>query len=505
MSSLPSLATVVADDEVVRLRHAATHDALTGLPNRALLLERLNDAVSGRAEPSHGVAVLFVDLDHFKRINDSLGHAAGDIVLCAVARRILDCVGPNDSVGRVGGDEIVVVHMPDAVPFPGGVEASARALGERIIAALETPIMAAGRELVMSASVGLASSTTGGTSPSQLLRNADTALYSAKELGRGRVEVFTPQLYERAASRVQIESDLRIALREDQLFLEYQPQVNLAGGTLVGVEALVRWNHPARGRLSPDEFVEVAEETGLIVDVGRFVLRTACAHFAEWHATCATPPATLSVNVAPRQLADPGFVDDVVTILASTGVAAEQLCLELTESAVMDSSTDLLVTLDRLRRLGVYLAIDDFGRGHSSLERLRALPVEVLKIDRAFIDGLGEEPGDTAIVTSIVNLAFAMGLHVIAEGVETASQAALLRDLRCPAAQGFFFARPVGADEITELSGQSFITPKSGIRYELPRAPSRPDAFRRARRFLTDEFLDQIGVPMAGEWPEAPR
>ena len=500
MSTIPAFATEVADDEVVRLRHAATHDALTGLPNRALLLERLDEAVFGAPAAPHGVAVLFLDLDHFKRINDSLGHAAGDVVLCEVATRIRNCVGPRDSVGRVGGDEIVVVHMPDQVGRYG-IEASARELGERIIAAVEAPIIAAGRELVMSASVGLAASTAGALSPGQLLRNADTALYSAKELGRGRVAAFTPELFDRAAWRVQVESDLRVALREEQLFLEYQPQVDLASGTLVGVEALVRWNHPTRGLLPPSEFVEIAELTGLIVDLGRFVLRAACAQFAAWHATAEHPPATITVNVAPRQLADPGFVDDVVTILASTGVAPETLCLELTESALMDSSADLLVTLDRLRRLGVYLAIDDFGRGHSSLERLRALPVEVLKIDRAFVDGLGSEPGDTAIVTSIVNLALAMGLHVIAEGVETASQAALLRDLRCPAAQGYLFARPVGPDEIALLGGQSFVTPKSGIRYELPRTGARRNAFRRARRFVTDEFLDQIGAPMIDdEW-----
>ena len=474
-----------------RLAHAATHDSLTGLPNRAVLLEHLDLAVTRSPGECTVVAVLFVDLDNFKLVNDSLGHDHGDTVLREVARRLRRCLHGDDTVGRFGGDEMVVVHVTTD-------EASAVALGERILAALAEPMVIADREMVMSASIGLAISGPCVDSSDQLIRNADTALYAAKERGRARLEVFSDELFLRVARRVQTESELRVALREQQLYVEYQPQIDLDTGRLVGVEALVRWQHPERGMVAPDEFITVAEECGLIGALGRYVLETSCRQFVAWRAANRPAPPSLTVNVSLRQLDDPGFVDELATILDDTGIDPASLTLELTESALINSDADVVEVLGRLRALGVYLAIDDFGTEYSSLARLRDLPVEVLKIDRSFVDGLGTEPGDTAIVASIMSLAFAMGLHVIAEGVETESQAVVLAGLGCGVAQGFLFSRSVPAGEIPDLAARRFWKPPlAPISLAAAPAVGVTDAGgRRGRRYFVDEFLDHIGVPM---------
>lgn len=474
-----------------RLAHAATHDPLTGVPNRAMLLDRLDRAIqhrSGRGE----VAVLFVDLDNFKLVNDSLGHDHGDAVLREVSRRLLECIRNDDVVGRFGGDEMVVVHRV-------ADDGSAAELADRILDAMRPPMVIAEREMVMSVSIGLATSGPTATTSEQLIRNADTALYAAKERGRARVEVFSDELFLRVVRRVQIESELRVALREGQLFVEYQPQVGLETGKLVGVEALVRWRHPERGLVPPDEFITVAEECGLIGELGAQVLDTACRQLVEWTSTLRTPPPSVTVNVSLRQLADPAFVDEVAGVIEETGVDPTSLTLEITESALVNSDADIVDVLGRLRALGLYLAIDDFGTEYSSLARLRDLPVEVLKIDRSFVDGLGTEPGDTAIVASILSLAFAMGLHVIAEGVETESQATVLLGLGCGVAQGFLFSRSVAPESIEALCDSRFWKPAA-----LPAAPvlaslQAPPAVsgeRTGRRYFVDEFLDHIGVPM---------
>jgi diguanylate cyclase (GGDEF)-like protein len=490
-----SAESAVVDAETLQtiasLLHAATHDALTGLPTRGVLLERLERELTRTADGQ--VAVLFVDLDNFKLVNDSLGHDSGDVVLREMARRIKDCVGQADTVSRFGGDEMVILH-------PGADQASEGAIGMRILAAMSEPILVDDREVVVSASVGVAISDRGAQTAEQLLRDADTALYSAKSRGRNRMERFNDELHARVARRVQIESDLRVALRDAQLFVHYQPQVNLQTGRVVGVEALVRWRHPELGMISPTEFIPVAEECQLIGALGRQVLRTACRQLAEW-TLVSDCPLSMTVNVSPRQLDDPDFIAEVRDVLRATGIRPASLCLELTESALMDRETDTVAMLERIRAMGVYVAIDDFGTEYSSLARLRELPVEVLKIDRSFIDGLPSESGDTAIVTSILSLALAMGKHVIAEGVERPEQAAALRDMDCTVAQGYLFSMPVDPWEILPLLGRSL--------WQSPSSRTAPAAVdgvnekvRRGHRSFIDEFLDHIGAPM-GAKPDA--
>ena len=476
-------------EAMAKLVHAANHDTLTGLPTRGLLLERLGRELGRSGGPAR-VAVLFVDLDHFKLVNDSFGHHSGDLVLGEMARRISRCVGPHDTVSRFGGDEMVILHA-------GASDDSAAAIGTRIVAAMAEPMMVSGREVVVSASVGLAICERGGQTVEQLLRDADTALYSAKSRGRNRVERFNDELHARVARRVQIESDLRTALREAQLFVEYQPQVNLQTGRMVGVEALVRWHHPEHGLMAPAEFIPVAEQCRLIGALGRQVLGIACRQLAEWNGASPGNLVTMTVNVSPRQLEDPHFVDEVRLALADSDINPASLCLELTESVLTGSDTDTIAVLERIRALGVYVAIDDFGTEYSSLARLRALPVEILKIDRSFIAGLPGEAGDVAIVSSILSLAFAMGKHVIAEGVERPEQAALLQRMGCPVAQGYLFAAPVSADQILTMLGVSMWQPPA----EHPQSALHGRAPRRGHHSFIDEFLDHIGAPMGARPP----
>jgi diguanylate cyclase (GGDEF)-like protein len=471
---------------MARLFHAATHDTLTGLPTRGVLLERLGRELR-RGSGAGRVAVLFVDLDNFKLVNDSLGHESGDQVLIEMARRISACVGAGDTVSRFGGDEVVILH-PDA---RGGSEVT---IGERILAAMSEPITVSGREVLVTASVGLAVGEPG--QPAEhLLREADTALYAAKGRGRSRMERFNEELHARVARRVQIESDLRAALRDEQLFVQYQPQVNLQTGHMVGVEALVRWHHPLHGPIAPSEFVPVAEECRLIGALGRQVLRTACRQLARWNMGAPGFPLTMTVNVSPRQLDDPCFITDLRAVIAEARISPASLCLELTESVLKDRDTDTVEVLERVRAMGVYVAIDDFGTEYSSLARLRGLPVEVLKIDRSFIDGLPSESGDTAIVTSILNLALAMGKHVIAEGVERPEQAVALGNLGCTVAQGYLFSAPVSPWEVPLLLGRPLWHSQSG-RVAQTVAMDRDLQRRRGHRSFIDEFLDHIGAPM---------
>lgn len=480
---------------VAQLMHTAAHDPLTGLPTRRLLLERLDDELARDAAEGLQIAILFVDLDNFKLVNDSLGHGSGDEVLSEMARRISGCIGPSDVASRFGGDEMVVLH-------PSAADGSEVALGYRILAALAEPIFVSGKEVVVSASVGVALCAAGMKSASQLLREADTALYAAKDRGRARLEVFSDELYERAEKRMQIESDLRAALREQQLFVEYQPQVNLKDGRVVGVEALVRWIHPKLGVVPPGDFIPVAEDCGLIVGIGRFVLQESCRQLSAWNRLVTGRPLAMTVNVSPRQLSDPAFFSDLRRILADTAIDPAALCLEVTESAMMRAPVEVVHLLDQVRQLGIYIAIDDFGTGHSSLSRLRDMPAEVLKIDRSFVDGLGSETGDTAIVSSILSLAYAMGKHTIAEGVEQPEQAALLLRMGCEAAQGYFFSRPVAAENIPPmLTGALWQARSPGM---VPGASHAEAQVRRGHRYFIDEFLDHIGAPMGIKAPGSP-
>jgi diguanylate cyclase (GGDEF)-like protein len=476
---------------IKNLVHTATHDVLTGLPTRGVLLDRLERELAREPAGDELVAVIFIDLDNFKLVNDSLGHDSGDELLREMARRISRCALAGDTVSRFGGDELVILH-------PRASEGSEGHLGQRILAAMAEPIGIAGREVVTSVSIGVALCAPGRQSAEQLLRDADTALYAAKNRGRNRMERFNDELHARVARRMQLESDLRAALREAQLYVHYQPQVSLTTGYVVGVEALARWRHPEHGPVSPAEFIPVAEDSRLIHELGRQVLRSACRQLAAWTAASPGRPLSVTVNISPRQLDNPGFIAELESILGETGIRPSSLCLELTESALMNPETNMVEVLERVRRLGVYVAIDDFGTEHSSLARLRELPVEVLKIDRSFICGLPIEPGDMAIVSSILSLAFAMGKHVIAEGIERVEQAVTLRSMGCTVGQGFLFSAPVDATLILPMLEQP-LWHSSGIGRIRSMLVSPNAQTRRAHRAFIDEFLYHIGAPMGAK------
>jgi len=483
-----------ADSEVERLRdliaqlmHKTAHDPLTSLPTRSVLLEQLEHELRRDAADGAQIAVLFVDLDNFKLVNDSLGHGSGDEVLREMASRIVDCIGPEDIASRFGGDEMVVLHAR-------ATDDSSLALGNRIVAALAEPLLVSGKEVVVSASVGVALCKPGQKSVEQLLREADSALYAAKDRGRARLEQFNDELHARAEKRMRIESDLRVALRESQLFLEYQPQVRLKDGCVVGVEALVRWRHPELGVIPPNDFIPVAEDSGLIVKLGRQVLEESCRQLAEWTKLMRGRPLAMTVNVSPRQVAEAGFIAELRQILSDTGIDPAALCLEVTEGVMMSARQEVIQVLDEVRQLGVFIAIDDFGTEHSSLSRLRDMPAEVLKIDRSFIDGLSSEPGDTAIVSSILSLAYAMGKHTIAEGVEKHEQAAMLLRMGCEVAQGYFFSRPVAAEQISSMLTRQLWQPSAALALHGAHSTEGPE--RRGHHYFIDEFLEHIGAPM---------
>jgi len=474
-------------DVIVQLMHRTAHDPLTALPTRGVLLEQLEHELARDDADGTQIAILFVDLDNFKLVNDSLGHGSGDEVLREMANRIVDCIGTEDIASRFGGDEMVVLHTR-------ATNHSAVDLGNRILAALSHPILVSGREVVVSASVGVALCIPGMKSAERLLREADSALYAAKDRGRARLEQFDETLHARAEKRMRIESDLRAGLREQQLFVEYQPQVRLKDGCVVGVEALVRWRHPEHGVIPPGDFIPVAEECGLIVKIGQYVLRESCRQLAEWNALMPTRQIAMTVNVSPRQIAEAGFMTELLEVLATTGIDPAALCLEITESVMMNARQDVIALLEEIRRLGVFIAIDDFGTEHSSLSRLRDMPAEVLKIDRSFIDGLSSEPGDTAIVSSILSLAYAMGKHTIAEGVEKREQAAMLLRMGCEVAQGYFFSRPVAAERIAPMLTRALWQPRAVL--ALHSAHSSMGPARRGHHYFIDEFLEHIGAPM---------
>jgi diguanylate cyclase (GGDEF)-like protein len=472
---------------IAQLMHTADHDPLTGLPTRSLLLKRLEQELARDAADGARIAILFVDLDNFKLVNDSLGHGSGDEVLSEMAKRVIVCIGSEDIASRFGGDEIVVLHS--RATADSGVT-----LGKRILTALAEPIFVSGKEIVVSASVGVALCKPGMKSAEQLLREADTALYAAKDAGRARVEQFNEELRARAEKRVQIESDLRAALRESQFFMEYQPQVRLRDGCVVGVEALVRWRHPRHGIVPPGDFISVAEDCGLIVKVGQEVLRESCRQLVAWTNQMPGRPLAMTVNISPRQLAEPAFFAELCEVLAETKIDPASLCLEITESAMMSATEEVIRLLNQIKQLGVYIAIDDFGTEHSSLSRLRDMPAEVLKIDRSFVDGLSSEKGDTAIVSSILSLAYAMGKHTIAEGVEKREQAAMLLRMGCEVAQGFFFSRPVAAEQILPMLTGALWRPSSALALHTAHFIEGPA--RRGHHYFIDEFLDHIGAPM---------
>jgi diguanylate cyclase (GGDEF)-like protein/PAS domain S-box-containing protein len=428
------------------LAHRAYHDTLTELPNRALLVDRLGHALARAARVGGRTGVLFIDLDDFKIINDSLGHQLGDELLVLVSQHLRASIRPGDTAARLGGDEFIV--LLEDLSTPG----DARAVADRFLERLRSPIPLSSREVTIGASIGIAlSSDSESVLPDDLLRQADLAMYAAKSQGKGRVTAFDPSMHERSLERMEVEADLRRALERDELLVFYQTIVELDTKRVIGVEALVRWQHPTRGLMLPDQFITVAEETGLIVPLGRWVLREACRQTQAWRQGTADPGLVISVNLSARQFQSPNLLDDVATALHDSRLPPACLKLEITESVAMEAGLATIETLQSLKGLGVLLAIDDFGTGYSSLAYLKRFPVDTLKVDRAFVDGLGHDPQDTAIVKSVVAMARALGLSVTAEGIETAAQLKELRALNCREGQGYYFSRPQPAATVTPL------------------------------------------------------
>jgi len=424
----------------LELSHLALHDTLTGLPNRALFLDRLGLALRRTERRSGSVAVLFGDLDRFKVVNDSLGHDAGDRLLVDVAGRIGAALRPADTVARFGGDEFTILCEDIA----GEIEAAT--IAQRIVDVFRDPFVLEDGEVFLATSLGIAIARGPGDRAEDLIRDADAAMYRAKERGKGRYEIFDEAMRADAVARLETESALRRALERGELRLHYQPEIDLATGATSGFEALVRWEHPLRGLLGPAAFIPLAEETGLIVGIGEWVLREACTEAARW-----PQPLTLSVNLSARQLAQHDLVAMVRRALSETQTDPAKLCLEITESAVMESGAATTAQLRALKSLGVRLAIDDFGTGFSSLAHLRRFPVDVLKIDGTFVSGLGREPQDASIAAAVISLAHALGLQTVAEGVETDEQLDILKQLGCDLGQGYLFAPPRPADEALAL------------------------------------------------------
>jgi len=427
-----------------QLAHAAVHDSLTGLPNRVLFMDRLDLALRRARRDNRQVAVLFLDLDRFKLVNDSLGHDSGDHILRQVARRLAHALRGGDTLARFGGDEFTVLSEVQD-------KEQAFDIAERLVDALQAPLLLDDTEFFVSTSVGIALSGTGTGHGTDLLRAADVAMYRAKKLGPGRIEVYRHEEEGGTIVRLQISNELHRALERDELELHYQPCVDLHTGTMVGMEALVRWRHPTRGLLLPGEFIPLAEESGLIVALGEWVLHEACRQTALWNArrnAAGEEEARLniSVNVSARQFADPGFPRHVISALADSGIDPDKLWLEITESTLMGQGDPTADLLRELRAVGLHLEIDDFGTGYSSLSYLKRLPVETLKIDRSFVEDLDvQTSNDLAIVRAIIALGDALGLSVIAEGVERQAQVTQLQSLGCYLAQGFFFGVPLPA------------------------------------------------------------
>ena len=428
-----------------RLEHRAFHDALTDLPNRQLLFDRLSHALARTERSGSGVAVLFMDLDRFKVVNDSLGHEAGDQLLVVASERLEGCLRPEDTLARFGGDEFVVL-VEDLESPDQSIQ-----VAERLVKCLEDPFVLEGRELFVRASVGIAFGTALTKSAEDLLRDADTAMYRAKYEGLDYA-VFDPGLYEQAVRSLEIENDLRRAVEREELVLHYQPIFDFESKEVRGVEALVRWKHPERGLLGPAEFVALAEQTGLIVPIGRWVLNEACQRTKRWQQSYPSDaPLRVVVNLSAVQLRHPGGEESIREALAVSGLEAESLSLDITESAFIDALEGNALVLQRLEELGVGICIDDFGVGYSSLSYLKRLPADTLKIDKTFVKSLGEDDEDTAIVGMVVDLAHTLGMKVIAEGVETDRQSALLEEMGCDMAQGFHFERALPPEAVSEL------------------------------------------------------
>jgi diguanylate cyclase (GGDEF)-like protein/PAS domain S-box-containing protein len=424
-----------------QLRHQAFHDALTGLPNRALLLDRLEHALTRSRRESAQLAVLFLDLDDFKAVNDRLGHQAGDELLVVVAERLRRCLRDADTAARMGGDEFAIV-LEDAADVASAVQ-----VAERILAALREPFTVQGATVHIRGSMGIAPYDGPDLTADEMLRLADVAMYAAKSQGKNRLTVYSAGIHAAAVDRHQLAADLRDALERGQFTLAYQPIVSLADTRFAGVEALLRWNHPARGQIGPADFIPIAEENGLIVPIGRWVLEEACRQARAWQDRYGAP-VSMSVNVSAHQISEEGLAASVSETLSATGIERGTLTLEITESVLLGDAEMVIARLAELKSLGVRLAIDDFGIGYSSLSYLRFLPVDALKIDRSFVTAVDSGAAERAVVRSIVSLSQVLGLRTVAEGIETEEQLVALRMLGAEMGQGYLFAKPLDATEM---------------------------------------------------------
>jgi len=441
-----------------KIRHLSFYDQLTGLPNRTLLLDRLARALARAKRESQHVAVLCVDLDQFKVINDSLNHHIGDRLLKIVAQRLAGCVNETDTVARLGADEFVVVCSC------GGLLQDAAHMAGKIQEALAQRCLVDGQEFHVTASIGIGMFPNDGEDAETLMRNADIAMHHAKGNGRNRYQFFAQQMNQSAFERLTLENDLRLALEREEFELHYQPKIDIEAGCVSGMEALVRWRHPEQGMVSPAKFIPLAEESGLIVPLGVWILRAACRQAKEW-LDAGLPPLRVAVNISPRQFAQPDLPEMVERILAETGLAASLLELEVTEGAVMDRAVESIDMLNRFKEMGVTLSIDDFGTGYSSLSYLKLFPIQYLKIDQSFVRDITADPNDAAIVTAVLAMAEGLKLGVIAEGVETAEQLAFLRRQGCREVQGYYFSRPLPAADFARFvrEGKCFPSPECAV------------------------------------------
>jgi diguanylate cyclase (GGDEF)-like protein/PAS domain S-box-containing protein len=430
-----------------RLTHQASHDPLTNLANRTLFRQRIEIALQRARQRDH-VVVMFLDVDNFKAVNDSLGHSAGDQLLVVAAARLLNATRGSDTVARFGGDEFAILleNVRD--------DDETRIVAERITRAMRQPIVVGNESIVTGVSIGIARPHSDSDGADEVLRNADVAMYSAKSGGKGRYQFFEPSMHTAVVDRLELEADLRraVAAPDSEFVLHYQSLVQLDTNAVVGVEALLRWNHRRRGELQPVDFIGIAEETGLIVPMGRWVLREACRQaYTWWNNLPAAGKMSIAVNVSGRQIQDPSFVADVAEALAESGLPPSRLVLEITETVIMRRTESMMQRLTELKGLGVHLAIDDFGTGYSSLSYLQQFPIDIIKIDKAFIEGMDRDPAGAALTRTIIGLGWTLGLSTVAEGIEHASQRAALAELGCAVGQGFLFARPVAAASVSKL------------------------------------------------------
>lgn len=438
------------------LRHQAFHDGLTGLPNRSLFLDRLDQRLKMAQRDSEQVTIMFLDLDNFKIVNDSLGHDAGDQLLKEVAKRVEKTLRTSDTLARLGGDEFTIL-----LGGPGSVE-QATVIAKRIVESLEMQLVIEGRVMFSTASIGIATSTSDVEDANGLLRDADTAMYQAKNNGKSSYVVFDRSMNTMALERLEMEADLRLALQNNEFILQYQPIVDISSSSLKEVEALIRWQHPTKGLIPPLSFVPIAEATGLIVDIGDWVLKQSCKQLAEWQSSFDSyKDLVLNVNVSALQFQKKDFINDVASILKETGVDPKHLKIEITETVMLTDLDQSRRVLQELRTLGVSTAIDDFGTGYCSMSYLSQLPVDTLKIDKAFIDMIGEGGSTDGIVRAIISMARTLGLSVTSEGIESASQLASLDTLGCDLGQGYFFAKPMSVGAITNL-----LSTDSGLKLE---------------------------------------